>query len=156
MLMTHGNDPLSRPGPGFGGRTELCPAYSLCGKRVFVAGHSGMVGRALIRRLASENCEILTANHDELDLRDQANVRIWLQRERPHAVFLAAGKVGGILANQAWPVDFLYDNLAIATSVIEGAFRADVGKLLYLGSACMYPKIARQPILEEEILIGSL
>src|SRR5690606_20838966 len=106
-------------------------------KRVFVAGHCGMVGAAIVRRLASEDCEVLTATRDEVDLRDQAGVRGWLADRRPDAVILAAAKVGGILANDTYPADFLYDNLAIEANVIEGAFRVGVEKLLFLGSSCI-------------------
>jgi GDP-L-fucose synthase len=131
-------------------------AYSLAGKRVFVAGHRGMVGSAIVRRLASENCEVLTIGRAEVDLRDQAGVRAWLIDRKPHAVVLAAAKVGGILANDTYPADFLYDNLAIETAVIEGSFRASVEKLLFLGSSCIYPKFAPQPIPESALLSGAL
>ena len=130
--------------------------YSLAGKTVFVAGHRGLVGSALVRRLESEDCEILTATRAELDLCDQAAVRAWMQDRRPDAVFLAAAKVGGILANATYPADFLYENLMIEANVIEAAFRADVGKLLFLGSSCIYPKFAEQPIVESSLLTGSL
>ena len=131
-------------------------SYSLAGKRVFVAGHRGMVGSAIVRRLASENCEVLTVGRSEVDLRDQAGVRAWLADRKPHAVVLAAAKVGGILANDTYPADFLYDNLAIETAVIEGAFRAGVEKLLFLGSSCIYPKFAPQPIPENALMTGAL
>jgi GDP-L-fucose synthase len=131
-------------------------AYSLAGKRVFVAGHRGMVGSAIVRRLASEDCEILTIGRTEVDLRDQAGVRAWLGDRKPHTVVLAAAKVGGILANDTYPADFLYDNLAIETAVIEGSFRAGVEKLLFLGSSCIYPKFAPQPIPENALLTGAL
>ncbi len=132
------------------------PAFALSGKRVFVAGHRGMVGSAIVRRLAGEDCEILTVGRDEVDLRDQAGVRAWLADRRPHAVVLAAAKVGGILANDTYPADFLFDNLAIETAVIEGSFRAGVEKLLFLGSSCIYPKFAPQPIPEDALLTGPL
>ena len=132
------------------------PVYSLAGKRVWVAGHAGMVGQALVRRLASEKCEILTASHSELDLCDQAATRAWLARMRPDAVFVAAAKVGGILANDSWPADFLFDNLTIAANVIDGARRVGAGKLLFLGSSCIYPREARQPLSEEALLTGPL
>jgi GDP-L-fucose synthase len=131
-------------------------SYALAGKRVFVAGHRGMVGSAIVRRLASENCEVLTVGRSEVDLRDQAGVRAWLADRKPHAVVLAAAKVGGILANDTYPADFLYDNLAIETAVIEGAFRAGVEKLLFLGSSCIYPKFAPQPIPENALMTGAL
>jgi GDP-L-fucose synthase len=130
--------------------------YNLSGKRVFVAGHRGMVGAAIVRRLASESCEILTVHRSDTDLRDQAGVRKWLADRKPDAVVLAAAKVGGILANDTYPADFLYDNLAIETNVIEGSFRAGVEKLLFLGSSCIYPKFAPQPIPEDALLTGSL
>lgn len=130
--------------------------YSLQGKRVYVAGHRGMVGSALVRRLASEDCEVLTAGRDELDLKDQRAVRDWLEEKRPQTVFLAAAKVGGILANHTYPADFLYDNLMIEANIIEAAHRSDVEKLLFLGSSCIYPKFAPQPISEEALLTGPL
>lgn len=130
--------------------------YTLAGKKVFVAGHRGMVGGALVRRLANEDCEILTATRDELDLMDQAAVRAWMASRRPDAVFVAAAKVGGILANDSFPADFLHDNLVIETNLIEAAHRNEVGKLLFLGSSCIYPKLAPQPIKEEALLTGPL
>jgi GDP-L-fucose synthase len=130
--------------------------YQLAGKRVFVAGHRGMVGAAIARRLQSERCEILTAPRHTLDLKDQAAVRDWFAREKPDAVFLAAAKVGGILANDSYPADFLYDNLMIEANVVEAAFRSGVEKLLFLGSSCIYPKLAPQPIPEEALLTGPL
>lgn len=129
---------------------------SLTGKRVFVAGHRGLVGSAIVRRLAGENCEVLTATRAQLDLRDQAAVRKWMAEHKPEIIFLAAAKVGGILANATWPADFLYDNLMIEANVIEAAHRTDVEKLLFLGSSCIYPKFAEQPIVETSLLTGSL
>ncbi|UCI09142.1 GDP-L-fucose synthase [Mesorhizobium sp. B1-1-8] len=130
--------------------------FDLKGKRVFVAGHRGMVGSALVRRLAGEDCEILTVARSELDLLDQAGVRRWISEHRPDAVVMAAAKVGGILANDRFPVDFLYENLAMQTNVIEAAFRSEVQKLLFLGSSCIYPKLAPQPIPEDALLTGPL
>lgn len=130
--------------------------YPLAGKRVFVAGHRGMVGSAIVRRLAGEGCTVFTAPRKALDLRDQAAVRAWFAAERPDAVFLAAATVGGILANDSRPADFLFDNLAIAGNVIEAAHRADVAKLLFLGSSCIYPRLAPQPIVEDALLSGPL
>lgn len=130
--------------------------FDLRGRTVFVAGHRGMVGSAIVRRLASEGCEVLTAGRDALDLIDQAATRAWFARERPDAVFLAAARVGGILANDSYPADFLYDNLMIEANVIEAAFRTGVGKLLFLGSSCIYPKFAEQPIREDALLTGPL
>ena len=130
--------------------------YALAGKKVFVAGHRGMVGSAILRRLESEDCEIVTATRSQLDLRDQAAVRTFLTDVKPDAVILAAAKVGGILANDTYPADFLYDNLVMETNIVEAAFRADVEKLLFLGSSCIYPKMAPQPIEEGSLLTGPL
>lgn len=131
-------------------------AYDLNGKAVFVAGHRGMVGSAIVRRLRNEGCTVLTATRTELDLKDQAAVRAWFTATTPNAVVLAAAKVGGILANNSYPADFLYDNLMIEANVIEAAHRNNVEKLLFLGSSCIYPKFANQPIVEEALLTGSL
>lgn len=130
--------------------------YDLTGKRIWVAGHRGMVGSAIVRRLAAESCEILTAGRDIVDLTDQSAVREWIARERPDAIVLAAAKVGGILANDSYPVDFLYENLMIETNIIEAAHRNDVNRLLFLGSSCIYPKFAAQPITEDALLTGPL
>lgn len=130
--------------------------FELQGKRVFVAGHRGMVGAALVRRLASEDCEVLTVARDRLDLLDQAGVRRWMAEHRPDAVVMAAAKVGGILANDRSPADFLHENLVMQTNVIDGAFRSEAGKLLFLGSSCIYPKFAAQPISEDALLTGPL
>jgi GDP-L-fucose synthase len=111
--------------------------FSLAGQRVFVAGHRGMVGSALVRRLASEECGILTVGRDQVDLRRQADTEAWLAKTRPDAVFVAAATVGGILANDTRPGEFLYDNVAIAANVIEGSRRAGVKKVLFLGSSCI-------------------
>ena len=131
-------------------------AFDLVGKRVWVAGHRGMVGSAVVRRLASEQVEVLCAPRAELDLRDAAAVRAWLKANRPDVVVLAAAKVGGIAANDSLPADFLLDNLAIETAVIGGAFEAGVSKLLFLGSSCIYPRMSPQPIPEEALLTGPL
>jgi len=136
--------------------TDIEPIYSLTGKRVWVAGHNGMVGSALVRRLAQADCTLLDVSRNELDLRCQADVEAWMKRSRPQAIFLAAAKVGGIVANDRWPAQFLYDNLAIASNVIHAAEAADVEKLLFLGSSCIYPKMAPQPIAEEALLSGPL
>ncbi|GAA0661638.1 GDP-L-fucose synthase [Sphingomonas insulae] len=130
--------------------------YSLAGKRVWVAGHRGMVGSAIIRALADKDCEILTVNRGEVDLRDARAVGDWMAATRPHAVFLAAAKVGGILANDTAPVDFLVENLQIETAIFAGAHATDVEKLLFLGSSCIYPKLAEQPLREEALLTGPL
>lgn len=130
--------------------------FDLSGKRIWVAGHRGMVGSAVVRRLAGESCEVLTAGRDVLDLTDQSAVRTWIARERPDGLVLAAAKVGGILANDSYPVDFLYENLMIEANIIEAAHRADVNRLLFLGSSCIYPKFAPQPITEDALLTGPL
>jgi GDP-L-fucose synthase len=132
------------------------PLYSLAGKRVWVAGHRGMAGSAIVRRLAGEGCEILTAGRAELDLRDQAAVRNWMERIRPQAVFVAAATVGGIHANSTRPAEFLYDNLVIETNLIEAAWRSGVEKLLFMGSSCIYPRLAPQPMTEDMLLSGPL
>jgi GDP-L-fucose synthase len=130
--------------------------FSLEGKRVWVAGHRGMVGSAIVRRLATENCEVILAGREVVDLKLQSQVRTWMAKEKPDAIFLAAAKVGGILANDTYPADFLYDNLMIETNIIEAAFREGVSKLLFLGSSCIYPKFAEQPIREDSLLTGAL
>lgn len=131
--------------------------YSLAGKRVWVAGHRGMVGSALVRRLQQEQpADILTVTRAEADLRDPAAVTDWMAKAKPEAVFVPAAKVGGILANDTYPADFLYDNLMIAANVIHAAHQNDVGKLLFLGSSCIYPKLADQPIVEDALLTGPL
>lgn len=131
-------------------------AYPLAGKRVWVAGHRGMVGSAIVRRLAREGCELLTAGREEVDLRRQAEVERWMEGARPDAVFLAAATVGGIRANDTRPAEFLYDNLAIEANVIHAARQCGVEKLLFLGSACIYPREAPQPMAEEALLTGPL
>jgi|TARA_R100000049_G_C1955972_1_gene110877 GDP-L-fucose synthase len=130
--------------------------FGLASKRIFVAGHRGMVGSALVRRLKGEDCAILTASRDELDLKNQAAVRKWFDDQQPDAVFLAAAKVGGILANDNFPADFLYENLMIEANVIEASHQTGVSKLLFLGSSCIYPRLAKQPIIEEALLTGPL
>ncbi len=129
---------------------------NLVNRRVFVAGHNGMVGSALVQRLSKEQCAILTANRAALDLTRQDQVEKWFKINKPEFVFLAAAKVGGILANSLYPVDFLSDNLAIQQNVIRSAAMHDVQKLLFLGSSCIYPKFAKQPIPESELLEGQL
>jgi GDP-L-fucose synthase len=130
--------------------------FELKGKTVFVAGHRGMVGSALVRRLAREDVELLTAGRGELDLRNQAAVFDWFARKRPQVVFLAAAKVGGIVANNELRAEFIYDNLAIATNVIHAAHVNGADKLMFLGSSCVYPKLAAQPLREDSILTGPL
>jgi len=129
-------------------------AFSLAGKRVWVAGHNGMVGSALVRRLQIEDCEIVAVDRGKLDLREQAAVRRWVEGAKPDLIFLAAARVGGILANSTYPGQFLYDNLAIQTNVIESARLAGVAKLVFLGSSCVYPRMAPQPIPESALLTG--
>jgi GDP-L-fucose synthase len=130
--------------------------FDLRGKRVFVAGHSGMAGAAIVRRLAREDCEILTVPRGEVDLTRQQPTEAWLAANKPDAVFLAAGLVGGIHANDTYPADFIFDNLAIALNVIRGAHAAKVKKLLFLGSSCIFPKLAPQPMNEDLLLSGPL
>jgi GDP-L-fucose synthase len=130
--------------------------YDLAGKRVWVAGHNGMVGAAVVRRLAAENVTLLTAGRKTVDLRRQAAVERFVEAERPDAVVLAAAHVGGILANSTYPADFLYDNLAIELNVMQAAFAAGVEKFLFLGSSCIYPRLAPQPIPEDSLLTGPL
>ena len=130
--------------------------FDLKGKRVYVAGHRGMAGSAIVRRLAGEGCDVLTADRRTLDLTQQADTERWLLDERPDAVFLAAGHVGGIYANDTFPADFIADNLAIGLNVIRGAHKAGVKKLLALGSSCIYPKLAPQPMSEDALLTGPL
>ena len=125
--------------------------------RIFVAGHRGMAGSAIVRRLSQAGyANLLTANHDELDLRDAGATATWMERQRPDVVVLAAAKVGGIQANSTYPADFLLDNLKIQNNVIESAWRFGAKRLLFLGSSCIYPKFAPQPIQEESLLTGSL
>lgn len=135
-------------------RTGDAP-FVLEGKRIYVAGHKGMVGSAIVRRLAREDCTVLTAPRG-VDLREQQPVRDWFAQNCPDAVILAAAKVGGILANDSYPAQFLYDNLMIETNVIEAAHRNETQKLLFLGSSCIYPKMAPQPITEGALLTGLL
>jgi GDP-L-fucose synthase len=130
--------------------------FELKGKTVFVAGHRGMVGAALVRRLAQEGVELLTAGRGELDLRDQAAVFDWFAKKRPQVVFLAAAKVGGIVANNTLRAEFLYDNIAIAANAIQAAHVSGAEKLMFLGSSCIYPKLAPQPLREDAMLTGPL
>lgn len=130
--------------------------FPLAGTRIWVAGHRGMVGGALVRRLATEDCAVLTVERRDLDLTRQADVETWLARERPDAVLLAAARVGGIHANNSRPADFLSDNLAIAQTVIDASARVGVRKLLFLGSSCIYPRLAPQPMAEDSLMTGPL
>src|SRR5215831_5362693 len=136
--------------------TATALPFDLSGRRIFVAGHRGMVGAALVRRLKSERCEMLTADHQALDLTRQTDTHDWLRENRPDVVIVAAARVGGIAYNNAFPVDFLADNLAIELNLIGGAFAIGVCKLLFLGSSCIYPKFAPQPMTEDALLTGAL
>ena len=131
-------------------------AFPLAGRTVFVAGHRGMVGSALVRRLRREDCEIVTATRAELDLKNQAATFAFVKDVKPDAVIIAAAKVGGILANDTYPADFLYDNLAIEANLIKACHLASVAKVLFLGSSCIYPKLAPQPLREDALLTGPL
>jgi GDP-L-fucose synthase len=130
--------------------------FDLASKRVYVAGHCGMVGSAIVRRLKSESCSIISADHAELDLTRQEETERWIGAARPDVVIMAAAKVGGIAFNNTYPVEFLADNLAITLNVIRGSYAAGVKKLLFLGSSCIYPKNAPQPMREEMLLTGAL
>jgi GDP-L-fucose synthase len=130
--------------------------FPLSGRKIYVAGHRGMVGSALTRRLARADCEVLTASHAELDLRRQRETEDWLMAARPDAVIVAAATVGGILANDTRPAEFIYDNVMIAANAIEGARKAGAKKLLFLGSSCIYPRMAPQPMGEDALLTGAL
>ncbi|HEY1082597.1 MAG TPA: NAD-dependent epimerase/dehydratase family protein, partial [Prosthecobacter sp.] len=134
-------------------------ATDLKNSRIFVAGHRGMVGSALVRALRQEGTaehDILTASRSELDLRRQSDVENWFEKNRPQTVILAAAKVGGIHANNTYPADFIYDNLALTANVIQTAWKTGVSRLLFLGSSCIYPKHAPQPMPEDCLLTGPL
>ena len=131
-------------------------AFSLEERRVYVAGHNGMVGSALLRRLSKEKCEILSVDRKQLDLKDDKAVNEWFEKNKPEVVFFAAALVGGIFANKTYPVDFLLDNLAIQNSVITASFDNEVKKFMFLGSSCIYPRDATQPLKEESLLTGEL
>ena len=135
---------------------QAADLFPLAGRRAFVAGHRGMVGSAIVRRLAGEGCKILTVGRGQVDLRRQQPTEEWIAAERPDAVIVAAATVGGILANSSRPADFIYDNLAIETNLIHAAHLARVKKLLFLGSSCIYPKFAPQPMAEDALLTGAL
>ena len=125
--------------------------------KVFVAGHNGLVGSAIIRNLEKKNYNnIYWISRDNCDLRNKARVDAYFEQAKPEYVFLAAAKVGGILANRDYPAEFIYDNLMIQTNIIDAAYRNGVKKLVFLGSSCIYPKMAKQPITEDELLAGHL
>lgn len=130
--------------------------FDLKGRRVWVAGHRGMVGQALVRRLKREDCELIEAPRERIDLRRQAAVEAWVADVRPDLIFIAAAKVGGIHANDTLPGEFLYDNLMIEANIIEAARQVETSKLVFLGSSCIYPKLAPQPIAEDALLTGPL
>ena len=130
--------------------------FSLKGRRVFVAGHRGMVGSACLRRLMQGDCDILVVGRDEIDLTRQADVEAWMARHKPDVAIIAAAKVGGILANDSFPAEFLYQNLMIESHLIHAAHLNGVQKLLFLGSSCIYPREAPHPIREEALLTGPL
>jgi GDP-L-fucose synthase len=130
--------------------------FDLAGKRIFVAGHRGMVGSAVARRLAREDCTVLTAARADLDLTRQSDVEAWMAEHRPDAMVIAAARVGGILANDTRAAEFIYENLAIETNLIHAAHRCDVAKVLFLGSSCIYPREAPQPMREDALLTGPL
>ena len=130
--------------------------FDLRGKRVYVAGHSGLAGSAIVRRLASEDCEVLTVDRRELDLTQQDATEKWIAQARPDAIFLAAARVGGIYANDVFPADFIADNLAIGLNVVRAAVETKVKKLMFLGSSCVFPRNAPQPMTEDLLLTGAL
>lgn len=134
----------------------MAKIFGLTGKKIWVAGHQGLVGRALVKELETHDIEILTATRCQLDLRRQAETEEWIAQKKPDVVLVAAAKVGGIGANAAYPAQFIHDNLAIAQNVIHGAYKAGVQKLVFLGSSCIYPKSAEQPIREEALMSGTL
>ena len=131
-------------------------SFPLKGKKIWVAGHKGMVGSAILKKLGDTGATPLTVDKKEVDLRDQSAVAGWITRVQPDGVILAAAKVGGIGYNNSSPADFIYDNLAIETNVIHQSYVAGVQKLLFLGSSCIYPKLAKQPITEDSLLTGPL
>jgi GDP-L-fucose synthase len=134
----------------------MTKTFDLAGKKVWVAGHRGMVGSAIVRRLEHEDCTIVKADRRELDLTRQTAVETWMTHHKPDAVFIAAAHVGGILANDTQPVEFLTNNLQMQTNIIATADKIGVGKLLFLGSSCIYPRLAPQPLTEESLLTGPL
>ncbi len=132
------------------------PIFDVDGKRIWVAGHRGMVGSAIVRRLAGEPCTVVDTGPSRVDLRRQNLVEEFIAETRPHAVIVAAARVGGILANDTFAADFIHDNLAINTNIVEASFRGNVEKLVLLGSSCIYPRLAEQPMNEDALLTGPL
>jgi len=130
--------------------------FDISNKKIFIAGHKGMVGSAVQRKLTSESCTILTAERSQLDLMNQKEVSLWFEKNKPDVVILCAAKVGGIYANNKFPVDFLYNNLTIQTNIISESFKNDVKKLVFLGSSCIYPRDCEQPMSEKSLLTGPL
>ena len=124
--------------------------------KIYVAGHGGMVGSSLCRQLKTRDCQIITRTREELDLLDQGQVRDFFRKEQPDAVIIAAAKVGGIHANDSYPAEFIHENLVIQSNLIHETWLAGVRKLLFLGSSCIYPKMAEQPIREESLMTGAL
>jgi GDP-L-fucose synthase len=131
-------------------------SFNISGKKIFIAGHNGMVGGAVLRKLTNEDCIIQTAERSELDLMNQNEVSLWFKKNKPDVVLLCAAKVGGIYANNKFPVDFLYNNLTIQTNILSESFKNDVKKLVFLGSSCIYPRDCEQPMSEKSLLTGSL
>jgi GDP-L-fucose synthase len=130
--------------------------FPLVGKRVWVAGHRGMVGSAIARRLQREGCEVVTTNHERVDLTRQSDTEQWMTKTRPQVIFVAAARVGGIHANESYPADFIYDNLMIEANIVNAAYNIGIEKLMFLGSSCIYPRDAHQPIAESALLTGRL
>ena len=130
--------------------------FSLSSKRIWVAGHNGMVGSAIVRHLQSMDCKIITVERKDLDLTRQKDVESWIQKNKPDAIFIAAAKVGGIVANNTLPAEFLYQNMMIEANVIQSAHECDVDRILFLGSSCIYPRMAQQPMRENALLTGPL
>jgi len=136
--------------------TDTISDFNFTGKRIWIAGHRGMVGSALARRLQDENCEVLTCNRKTVNLTRQVEVENWLKDNKPDAIIIAAAKVGGIYANSTLPSSFIYDNLMIAANIIHAAHLCDINHLLFLGSSCIYPREAQQPMAEDALLTGPL
>lgn len=131
-------------------------SYSLAGKKIWVAGHNGMVGKALVKRLEQENCNIITVERNAVNLTNQQDVSNWMSTQKLDAVFIAAAKVGGIHANSTYPAEFLHENLMIAANIIHAAYEENVEKLMFLGSSCIYPRHAAQPMSEDALLTSAL